>query len=108
MQPGTEGSAADLPDRNTGSIPQCLVLHCSGAAEQVWTDLSVETRNHLTSWPVCRRHYHRLAAGEPFKAVTGGPRSYRRWILMGDDLTATPPPRPGERPRRGRANEEPG
>jgi hypothetical protein len=106
VQPWPEGESGDLPSPNTGVTPQCLVLNCSGAADQVWTDVTVETRNHLVTWPVCRRHHQRLRAGEPWQAMTGGPRSYRRWILMGDDLTATPSPHPGQRPRLGQADED--
>ena len=102
-----DSESEDLPDRNTGVTPQCLVLNCSGAAVQLWTDVTVETRNHLATWPVCHRHYQSLMAGEPWKAMTGGPRSYRQWILMGDDLTTSPPPQPGERPRLGRPAHDP-
>lgn len=100
-----EVDAQDLPDRNTGSTPQCLVLSCSGAAEQLWTDETVDTRNHLASWPVCRRHYLSLMAGEPWEAVTGGPRSYRRWMLLGHDIGTWPRPHPGQRPRLPRPDE---
>ena len=99
MKPEPEVGPEDLPDRNSGATPQCLVLGCSGKAEQVWTDVTVETRNHLATWPVCHEHYLRLRAGEAWAGVTGGPQSYRRWMLMGDDVTTQPPPHPHQRPR---------
>ena len=106
MEPGPEADPADLPDRNTGSAPQCLVLTCSGAAEQLWTDVNVDTRNHLATWPVCRAHYLSLMAGEPWEAVTGGPGSYRRWLLIGDDVTSEPRPHPHRRPRLAQPDED--
>jgi hypothetical protein len=99
MEPLPEVDPQDLPDRNTGSTPQCLVLNCSGAAEQLWTDLTVDARHHLATWPVCRAHYLRLMAGEPWEAVTGGAHSYRRWMLMGEDLNTWPRPHPTQRTR---------
>jgi hypothetical protein len=89
----------ELADLNTGDTPQCLVLGCSGAAEQVWTVRNVATHHGIVTWPVCRAHYRRLVAGEPWEAVTGGPRSFRRWMLMGRDLDTMPRPMPRERPR---------
>lgn len=88
-----------LPDRNTTSVPQCLVLTCSGAAEQMWRQVDVSADDDIGSWPVCREHYLKLTAGEPWQAARGGPRSFRRWLLMGDQLTASPQPLPGQRPR---------
>lgn len=99
MQPWPEVDFRGLPDRNTGSTPQCLVLACSGAAEQVWTDKSVATYHGIVTWPVCREHYQSLTAGERWEAGSGGPRSFRRWMLMGDDLDTWPRPQPGQRPR---------
>jgi len=99
VQPWPDGDSANLPDRHTGATPQCLVLTCSGSAEQLWTDVTVATRNHLATWPVCRLHYLSLVAGEPWEAMTGGPNSFRRWMLMGNDLATWPRPLPGQRPR---------
>lgn len=94
-----EGEFEELADLNTGDTPQCLVLACSGAAEQVWTDEKVATYHGIVTWPVCREHYRSLTAGEPWEAVTGGARSFRRWMLMGHGLDTMPRPMPGERPR---------
>jgi hypothetical protein len=88
-----------LADRNTSDIPQCLVLSCSGPAEQVWTEATVATNDRLVVWHVCREHYLDLTAGDPWEAVSGGPRSFRRWLLMGDQLNTWPRPFPSRRPR---------
>ena len=86
-----------LPDRNTSDIPQCLVLSCSGQAEQVWTEATSYHRQ--VAWQVCRAHYLDLTAGDPWEAVSGGARSFRRWLLMGDQLNTWPRPFPSRRPR---------
>jgi hypothetical protein len=87
-----------LPDPNTSDIPQCMVLSCSGAAEQEWHEAPTPV-NGITTWPVCREHYLKLTAGAQCEAIHGGPRSFRRWLLMGADLDISPRPLPGQRPR---------
>ena len=88
-----------LPNRNTSDIPQCLVLSCSGQAEQVWTQTTAATNHQPMAWPVCREHYLDLIAGDPWEAVSGGGWSFRRWLLMGDQLTTWPRRFPARRAR---------
>ena len=100
MQPQDDREFDALPDRNRSDYRECLVLACKASADQVWTETTVTTDLHqVVTWPVCREHYLRLTAGEAWEAMSGGPRSFRRWLLMGTQLDTWPRPVSGWRSR---------
>jgi hypothetical protein len=76
---------SDRPHSGSSDMGRCTVLHCSADAEQTWTTTTA-WRNWNVEWAVCNAHYGRLQADENWEPVHGQPPSWRRWILMGDDI----------------------
>jgi hypothetical protein len=76
---------SDRPTFGPSDLGQCMVLHCSVAAERTWTT-TTRWRNWNVEWSVCPTHFGRLQADENWEPVHGQPPSWRRWILMGDDI----------------------
>jgi hypothetical protein len=64
---------------------QCMVAHCSVAAELTWTT-GTAWRSWTVEWAVCPAHYRRLRADEAFEPVLGQPPTWQRRMLMGDDM----------------------
>ena len=76
---------SDRPTVGPPDLGHCMVLHCSAAAERTWTTTTA-WRNWNVEWSVCPGHFGRLQADENWEPVHGQPPSWRRWILMGDDI----------------------
>ena len=83
MQPSSDSD--DAPNANTTDWRQCLVRGCSTSAEHmlIGHDPIYGTEN----WPVCRDHFVKMTVrAQAWETARGGTGSYRRWLLMGDDL----------------------
>jgi hypothetical protein len=83
MSPRQRDRRLDAPN------PPCMVRNCSSEADEVWTAHSGFAQ-WVVHWDVCPRHGELLGAEEAWAADYGQAPSWRRRIVMGDDLRNQP------------------
>jgi hypothetical protein len=89
LQTGPSWTRSEWPAAPAISdTPGCLVLGCADTAQQLWAHTAPATG--IVRWPVCRTHYLKLQAGDPWQRQPSTPPHSPGWLVMGDELDGYP------------------